>query len=591
MSLMKIAVSLVLFSSLFLFSGCQGNNSDTLSSSSVPTQTVDTNTTNKITVVLPISSTVLTTNSEVVKIDIRAFDSANNPYSSGTIVKVNPSDVLTGRDIGTFDKTTSTLVNGVASFVYTAPANLAADVSNITFAFYHSSDPTNVKVYTMSIVPKVNQTVLTSYTLETSTTTDVQMNLQSSKTVSYTIYDANRNQLANDNVVSMKITSLNPSLGTLSDTSGNTGSSITINSKNNVTVNITSNTKSGIVPIKVEASFKDVNGKVQNLTEVFNVTILSGPPTAMSLSYAGTTQNASKAKFIENWVLTVTDKYNNLVNSNPSISMGMLAGYAKSSGTTANSAGYLYYPPSSGGTLSAGTPDKFTATSGVFSNVDQVNDILVLFGNGYTYNASGKWDINTNSASTLDLVDDYAGANTSGLGFAVGHNYRQDRCNEGSEWVANVYPQNNNYILDATGSMVLQVEYDYYLVGKSVMLWANLVGEHNGATVKIGEAKKVNLRGNGLSGESYTYAKGYTGTRRLYISVADTVEWYYNANFGYNVEVTGDGTSWSVTGTSMSNGITSCTASGRAYVDVTITASPDSGGTITLSNVLPANEF
>lgn len=95
----------------------------------------------------------------------------------------------------------------------------------------------------------------------------------------------------------------------------------------------------------------------------------------------------------------------------------------------------------------------------------------------------------------------------------------------------------------------------------------------------------------GLTGETYSYAKGYTGTRRLRISVSNTVEWYYNANFGYAVEVSGDGTVWSVTGTSMNNGITSCANSGVAYVDVTITSAVESGGTITLKNLLPSSEF
>lgn len=500
MKLMKIFTLFSLMVLAFSCIGCQGNNSDVINGGSTIPVVVETNTTNnKVTVILPVSSSVLTTNNEVVKIDVRVFNGANNPYSTGTIIKVNPSDVLSGRDIGTFDKTAAKLVNGIATFVYTAPANLKADTSNIAFAFYHSSDPTNVKVYTMSIVPKANQTVLTNYSLESSSSTDVKMNLKTTKTVSYAVYDAKKKQLDNANIISITVTSLNPSLGVLSDTSGNTGNSITVNGKNNISMNVTSNTKSGLIPLKVTAVFKDTNAKTQTLEEVFNLIVLSGPPTAMSLSYAGTSQIATRAKFVEDWVLTVTDKYNNLVNSNPSISSGMLAGFTKSSAATANIASYLYYPPSFGGTLTASTPDKFTAPTAAFSNVDQVNDVLVLFGNGYTYNASGKWDINTNSSTSLDLVDDYNGLSTSSLGFAVGHNYRQDRCREGIEWIGNVYPKNNNYTLDSTGSMVLQVEYDYYLTGKSVMLWVNLVGQHNGNTVKIGEARKVNLRGNGLN--------------------------------------------------------------------------------------------
>jgi hypothetical protein len=595
----------LLISVSFSLSGCQGTNSDS------PTGGVDANTTIPIipetntsspviTVILPVSSSVLTTNNEIVNISVRVFDSANNPYSTGTITKINPSDVLEGRDVGTFDKITSTIVNGIATFVYTAPDRLDENTSNISFAFYHDSNSSNVKIYTMSIVPEANQTVLTNYTLQTSNPNDVTVGLESSKLLSYTVYDSNNNQLDNTVMKSMKMTSLNPSLATLEDTAGNTGTTITILNKNNVTVNINTNTISGIVPLKVDATFDDVNGNEQNLTKIFNVLVLSGPPSAMSLSYAGTDAASKKnqAKMLEKWVLTVTDKYNNLVNTNPAVSMGMLAGYTQSSAAVSNVANYLYYLPSIGNGTLDGAIDNFTTPAGAFGNVDQTNEYLVTFGNGYTYNASGKWDINTNSNTVLDLVDDYNGTTTSGLGYAVGNNYRQDACQEAVEWVANVYPEASNYIVDGNGSLILNVEYDYYLVGKDTVLWVNLTGLQNsdGSIVRLGEAKKITLRGTGLTGGTYAYSAGYVGTVRLLITITDTIEYYRNANFGSDITVTGDGTVWSVTGTSMLQNITSCVdgaannTGGVAYVDVTVTASP-SAGEIKLTNVLPRDEF
>jgi len=216
---------------------------------------------------------------------------------------------------------------------------------------------------------------------------------------------------------------------------------------------------------------------------------------------------------------------------------------------------------------------------------------LVTFGDAYTYNASGKWTVYSNSADILDLVDDFNGSDVSGLGFAVGNNYRKERCSFGDEWVGNVYPEDGSNIIGETGSIRISVEYDYYLVGKDVMLWINLLGKSNGVTEKIGEVKKVTLRGQGLNGESYTYAKGFTGIVRLYIHINGTVEYYKNANFSYRVTVTGDGTTWRVVGTSMDAGIMSCNADGVGYVDVEITSSPENGGTISLSDVIPTNEF
>jgi len=621
MSIFKV----ILFGSFLSLSflGCQGNNSDVNSSvstvtssnttsaipsvtssnttSTIPSVTSSntTSVTSNLTVILPVSATVLTTNNEIVNISVKVFDSANNPYSGGKIIKINPNDVLTGRDIGTFDTIEANLTNGVAAFHYTAPDNLVKDKSTLTFGFYHDSNPSKVMQYTMSIVPEVNQIILTNYSLQAANPKNVTVGLESSKLVSYGVYDTNNKQINNSAVKSITISSLNPSLGTLKDTVGNSGTKITVKGKNNVTVKVVTNTKSGVVPIKVDATFTDANSKEQNLTKVFNVVVLSGPPTAMSLSYASTDATGKKdyAKMVEKWVLTVTDKYNNLVNTNPAISMGMLAGYAQSSAPVGNVANYLYYLPSVGNGTMDGVANTFSAPASAFSNVDQANDYLVTFGNGYTYNASGKWDISRSSAKVLNLIDDFNGTTVSGLGYAVGHNFRQDACREAQEWVGNVYPESGSYILDGNGSMRLNVEYDYYLVDKDVVLWTNLTGKQNSEnqTVRLGEAKKINLRGSGITAESYSFSKGFKGVVRLKLLINGSGEYLRNSRFSYSVLVASDGANWTVTDDSMKHNITYCNPiykqNGMSYVDVNFTTQTPSAGTVTLTNVLPVNEF
>lgn len=601
MNLMKIFLSSLLIITAFSLSGCQGTNGDAATGgngstgSTLPT-VPDVNST-AVTVVLPVTTSNLTTNSQVVNIDVQVFDSANNHYSTGSIIKINPADVLTGRDIGTFDKLTSTLVKGVATFVYTGPANLDANTSNIEFGFYHSSDSTKVLTYTMTLTPETNQTVLTNYTLKTSSAVGVNMALESSKTVSYTVYDASNVALADAKMQSITATSLNPSVATLSDSIGNTNqTTLTLLNKNNMTINVNSTTTSGIVPIKVDTIFTDANGVDQNITKVFSILVLSGPPSAISLSYASTEQVATRAKFIDKWVVTVTDKYNNKVNSNPSVSVGMLAGYATdSSGTATNPANYLYFDANSAqsGSINA-SADTFTAPASVFTTVDDQNDILAVFGTGYKYDASGKWDItNPNSGTVLNLVDDYNSTNRTGLGFAVGNNQREDRCQPGTKWVANVYADGSVPVIDSTGTMIINVEYDYYLTGKSTVLWVNLVGVQNSTStqLRVGESRKITLRGQGLTGETYTYAKGFSGPVRLEVTLKNTVEPYYNSNFNYQIIVTGADTNWTITGNSMNNGITSCVNNGRAYVDVNVTSPAGAGGEIQLTNLVPLSEF
>ena len=589
---------------LLLLSGCQGNNSDT------PTNSRDTNgsvvvppegniTNPAVTVILPVSSTVLTTNSQVVTIDVRVFDSANNPYSKGEVKLINSPDVRNGRDVGTFSQYASKLINGVATFTYTAPKDLSADTSNIYFGFYHDSDPSNIKQYTMSIVPETNQTIISSYKLVSSNGENVKLALNSTKAISYNVQDSNNNKIADDDIISLTVTSLNPGIATLSDSYGNKNlSTLTVTEKNTITVNVNTNTKSGLIPLKVEAHFLDANHEEKDLTKVYSVVVLSGPPTAFSLSFAGTSQDKEHAKFIDHWVLTATDKYSNLINTKPTISTGMITGYAQSSASTAtNSMNYLYSIPPRGGSIENATPhDKFNTSEDFFSNVDFEHDYLVTFGNGYTYDASGKWDINkSNSDNNLLLVENYYGNNVSGLGFAVGNNYRQDTCDFGAEWVGNVYPKNNNYILDENASTVLDMEYDYYLTGKSVVFWINLIGSANGKDTRVGEARKILLRGVGFDDNSVSVPAGTTGkTYEIPISLKNTSEWYRNGNFGAKIVTSDNITHGKVIFHGQVGGCYSPrnSAQGTAYVEVEdVNETQSKTGTITVTDIVVGSEF
>ncbi len=589
-----VLLSLALLFS-FSFTGCQGTNSDVPESNTggggeVPV-VVDTNdTTQHITIVLPVSSKVLTTNSQVVNIEVRVFDSANNPYSDGNITKVNPNDVLLGRDIGSFDKDVARITNGVATFTYTAPANLDANTSNILFSFYHDSNSSNAKTYTMTLAPEVNQTILTSYKIVSTTESDKNMNLNSTKAVAFNLQDINGVAVPDANVTSLAVTSQNTALAVLKDNLGNTGTSLSVPNKSSFSINVVSNILSGLVPLKVETTFFDANGDEQNLTQIFEIVVSSGPPTAMSLEYVST-ELTHDATFTENWVLTLTDKYNNLINTSPSIAMGMIAGYADSSAATSNVANYLYYPIIPGGTLNSnGGKGQFTGTS-AFGNVDLVNDVLVTFGTGYHFDTFGKWDIDTiNSSSVLNLIDDFNGSTTSSLGYAVGHNMRNETCT-GNSVVANVYAKDYNNTLGDNGSLVMRAEYSSYMVGKDVVLWANLVGNHNNGTTQVGIGRKATLRGLGLKSRTVHINKGYEGTFSIGVDINGSVEQYRNANFGYDVSVTADA-NWSIVSDSMKDGnITDCTSGGRGYVTIRVNSAAVEAGDATLTGLTVYDEF
>ena len=597
---MKIKYIITSFLMLAFLAGCATNNSDVDEDLTAETNTTTEEVINQDGEVVLVGTVILTTkvatvtsNNDIVSIDVTVIDKYKNPYEGGNVKIIYPDDVIDGRDVGYFASSIVAVENGRATFSYTAPDDISADTSNIKFEFYHESNSDQKVEYTIKLTPQENQIILTNYKITNIFENNETMGLESSKLLNFFVSNSKDVLVDDSKIDSITVSILNPALGILENTSGESKPSL-IDYGNSVTVNIKSNTISGVMPIKVEAVFTDENNNTQSLSEVFNVIVLSGPPSAMSLSYSSTTDNQEIAKFIETWVLTVTDKYNNLVNTNPAVSMGMIAGFAKDSSNTAtNDNKNLYFLPSQGDGTINGVNDNFTAKVGTFGNVDQVNDYLVTFGNGYTYDASGKWSINTNSSTVLDLVDDFDGVTTSGLGFAVGNNYRQDACREGQEWVGNVYPENNNYIIGDTGSMRLNVEYDYYLAAKDVMLWVNIVGEHNNTTVRIGEAKKINLRALGLESEVFEFSAGFNETVRLNILSHETT-WLRNSNFSYQVKVESDGADWTVTDSSIEfgNDITYCRGeSGHSYVDVTFNQPTPEAGTVSLQNLVINNEF
>lgn len=561
---MNIFIQLLISLSVIFFTvGCQSNNSDEL-----VIELPDENVTDPtdpdaeiISVILPAdASSEITTNNEIVNIELTVLNDKNNHHSEGSVKIVYPEEIREGRDIGYFLPLELTPVEGKVLFVYNAPSNISKDDTDLVFKFYHDSNPSDLQSYRISFNPSPNQTFATSYEIRQSGS-NISMGLESNKLLSYSIYDANNNLVPKSEIELITITSLNLSIGALSDDENVEVQTISKSNENPMNVRIVSDTQSGLVPIQIEAT---IQGQKISLTS--SVMVFSGPPSAISLSYSGTlipntalncntngVQPAegpnyceeyvlatSHAKKIEKWVLTVTDRYNNLVNTNPTISTGMLAGYTQSSAATAHGTEYLYYTPSEGqGVLRSDS--TFEVPFSPFSNVDINNDYLVLFGNGYTYDASGKYDIGSIENSKLNLVDAFSGLDTSDLGFAIGHNYRQDPSIEGVEWIGNVYEENNLYQIGDSGSAIINVEYDYYLTGKDVILWTNVIGKNyvDDSTVRIGEAKKITLDGPSISPNVTDVQIGRYETRLVtfYAIIDETEEFYRNANFIGTVEV------------------------------------------------------
>lgn len=182
------------------------------------------------------------------------------------------------------------------------------------------------------------------------------------------------------------------------------------------------------------------------------------------------------------------------------------------------------------------------------------NNVVVTFGDGYVYHKSGKWDIASFDSDTQITLDEKFDDVSTGfdLGFAIGNNFRQDTCRFAQEWVLTTESDNGTYQVDESGFARIKMPYDYYLSGKDIVVYVNLVGDVLGATdatLRVGEAKKHTLRtASGLNPQpSGGYVVPADSTHHIYsfkYMISDTVEWYRNANLGgFTFEVSGEFTS------------------------------------------------
>ncbi|MEA2099838.1 MAG: hypothetical protein U9P72_06895 [Campylobacterota bacterium] len=151
----------------FFLTGCVENNTEVESDFET---IVDNNETafSDATVILTTNSTTITLNEDRVEIDVTVIDRLNNPYEGGNVKIIYPNDVRDGRDIGVFTNSVVMVENGHAKFTYTAPKNISENTTDIVLGFYHDSDISAVKQYTIKLNPEQNQIVLTSYKLQDS---------------------------------------------------------------------------------------------------------------------------------------------------------------------------------------------------------------------------------------------------------------------------------------------------------------------------------------------------------------------------------------------------------------------------------------
>ncbi len=458
----------------------------------------------------------------------------------------------------------------------------------------------NTVVTTTATTTDVNGTkivVLTSYDLNQSTEdATLTMGLHAIKSMSYYVQNNHGEKISDSDLTSIVISLKNPTLGNLRDVNNHKGNSLSFTT-NNASVSLETNTHSGIMPIEVNATFLDSNGTSQTLRNVFSIVILSGPPTAMSIEYEGTKHDEANAKFIDRMVVTITDKYSNRVNTHPSLSASAIVGYAAENDTNASTsaATRLYIPKTDAKAATMDPVANTLTTTANLSNVDIYNDIVLTYGSGYTYEYAGKWDFDTVSGHTLNLVDKIdANSSQSGMGFVIGHNYREDFCDVYSTNTKVAFVTVENDRFGDNGTVGVSIHYDYYLTGKDIALGVDTVGytADRNITSKFGGLKKHTLRSMGFHAtNSCIIPAGATTNCKMGILIDNTGLYLKNANFGYELKL-GDKIIVNSVTTNMSD-IYDCSGDGGiAYVDYNVTNQDvNVSGTVSIDKIILRHEF
>jgi len=311
--------------------------------------------------------------------------------------------------------------------------------------------------------------------------------LDTKKRYKLVLFNLDNNQtIMSSQVNSIKIESSDPSKAKLIDPNnylidnGEAQSELYFTQKNDIDLYIQTYTTSGIANFYVTANYVDNLGEIHEMNSTVTITILSGEPTAFSINSTGVEYNFETKWFEQKFLISASDKYNNIVNTKPQINISAMADFTRDS----NGDRLLHGSFSAiKGTLLA---DKdinkavFESNSSDFSKVDINRDFLFLFGDITAYEALGKWDIDpyTNLETTLDLKDSYYGDSHDNLGFAIGHNYYKEICSsESKEWELQIDSTDGTYKLDNEGKTYITLKFPAYMIGKKVAIGVNFSGQ------------------------------------------------------------------------------------------------------------------
>jgi len=438
-----------------------------------------------------------------------------------------------------------------------------------------------------------------NYAIDFSLESDIKLDLEEKKSFHVALIDPDTNVLIpSSQIQKMVITSLQSNVAKIFDASlySTPTDKITYTEENDKTLYIQTSTQSGLATIKIEVEYLNTKGILESVSKVYALTVLSGPPTTFSINDDGVSYNSTEKWFEHKYLISATDKYNNLVNISPTIYINAMTDFTKDS--TGKPIIYGKFGDLKG-TLIADKENKkasLEVNSSIFDTIDYDRDYAILFGDIHSYEALGKWDIDSSLSSETSLYfkDTYNGETHDGLGFAVGHNYIEEICDPTyREWHLKIDSTDGTYTLDSEGKTTVTVKYPAeYLYGKLGALSVNFLGKNpeTGETLRSGEVYfDVWSNVEGIYGESYTISKG-TGEQNIrHYGIINTGTGdkfiLKNSSFSCNVDISNAEIISEVRVNPIITDSSECDVNiGEAsYVEYTVRALDDTDGTISFS--------
>jgi len=493
--------------------------------------------------------------------------------------------------------------SGDAIFNYTSPAIMVDENMTVKFCLEEDlavCDTMTIILTTSKIVPPIDLIDDINYLITFKPkggANNLQVGSRNNAIVSLIDKDTQK-AIPSNRIKSITVSSKDTSVLKLTPEGGGEPSgSLNIKNRNDIAVLLTADERNaGLAIIQVIIEYTNRNGVPRTRGQLFAVSVLSGPATAFTINSTGISYDAVEQWFSHGYKITAVDKYGNKINTKSTISVSVMAGYSKDNNGERMTYG-KYNVSKASGILKPVSGKASLELVGLspFDSIDQDRDFVAVFGDVKTYEANGKWDIESiDSSNTLSLRNKYYGGEYKNLGIAVGHNYRQELCSETyAESTVIVDSSNGKYQLDEHGEAKVNIKFPPYMVGKKVLMLVNSISFNptTGKTLRAGEVKSIALNSfQGIKGTTISVKKGTNKSVRLSGTILTGSEdsfalldstFHCGTRSLNNIRILEE----------KRNEIGNCNES-RAYIDFKLTTeNPEEDGTLTLGDCFADSEF